>query len=209
MAPEDADGTLVWSCDDSSVADVKLDPVQKMILITPKAEGTFTLKAVLKENTAVSWNLIIDVIDDRAEFPVDFESCSFTYATEEGIWFYDLPADFSLRCSGPGAMLDYILMDGMIVPQYSNGSLNWSLFNTEDTSLTFSERFMASLPHGSHAVTFVYTNGVSASRPIYIQSRYSPPKTGDSSDISFFCGMMALSVAAAAAGFRKIRKEKS
>lgn len=209
VLPEDPDGTLHWSRTFREVADIIIDPEQRLISVTPRKAGSFTLSVVVKENQGISDSLTVTVIDDRTGNPENPDSFCFTYASEERMWFYDHPGDFSLRCSGPASMLEKILVDGQTIPRYHSGHLNWSLSDTNDTAVNFSREFMSSLPHGEHLFKFVYTNGASVPIGVSIQSRYSNPKTGDEQNPVFCCALLSFSALMAAGMLVKIRKGKT
>ena len=179
VEPEDAEDTINWTCDRQDTVRVQVDSINRKIVISPKCAGTAVLKAVSGENKSVIEMLTVIVYEDNSGHNSDFYQSSFTYLTEEGNWFYDNPTDFSVRCSGLRTMLDQILIDGYIIPQYSSGQLNWSLSDTDDTAVNFSKAFMFSLPKGNHTLTVTYINGVSASTTIRVQSKYAVPRTGD------------------------------
>lgn len=209
LIPEDPDGTLLWSrTPEDSIADIIIDPEQRVISVTPRKAGSFTLTVVVKENKEIRDGLTINVVDDTDADQESFASCRFTYATEDGVWFYDLPGAFSLRCSAPASMLVEVRVDGQVIPQYNSEYLNWYLSDTKDTAVNFSSEFMSSLSHGNHCFKFVYTNGGCVSRSVSIQSKYSPPKTGDEQKLTLCCALLSFSAVIAAGLFIKIRKKQ-
>lgn len=193
-------GEITVACSDTTGAVIKywLDEHMQQIAVSAVANGTARIDIKPKHGNGRGDTLYVTVAG---------VSYGFTYKQNDGVWFYDNPGNFTVRCSGPYSELTGIYMDGILVPQYSEGRPNWTIEAGIESTITFTNDYMQTLAHSRHTLSFSYPAAGQVSTTIWVQSVKDTPKTGDDASAAAV-PVMVFSFFSAAGCFAAVRKNR-
>ncbi len=201
-----AETPLTWTCTDTGNRIIKIEISQNdhEFRITAVGNGTAVISASAEGGIKEYCRVTVNGISDEG-------SCFIDYMDNSGVWYYDRPEGFTLRCTGKESGLLGVYMDGVHVPASANGKTSWvsSPAAEGETILSFTKDYMSGLSRGKHTLSLSYSGVGSVWETIYIQAADDAPRTGDR-DLLPFAVLLLLSGAGACISYRyRKRKEPS